>query len=369
MKIYSTEFGSKLYGTSTPTSDTDIKHIVLPPLDDLLILKRIENKVKKTNDVKNVRNSVDDIDEEMIPLQIFARHFLNGQTYAIEIAFSILGNHAGQTINDPRGTVYERDNTHYVTISNDSLMGGYQSHAYFVDFVKELKEKFLTSNIKAMMGYVVNQANMYSFKGERLNVTRELIDIFSKVPLPDTQICVGDIYLQNQLFFKSTNDLALKYPKYFKITTYNRDGSGDQAPCFTILEKTIPFTDKVDYAYRVLKTIENKYGSRAERASESNVDWKATMHALRIVDEGIAILQDHKIDFPFHENYVEYLLKIKNGQIPLEQVKDEISEKLELLKDLEKNTTLPQYTVELNLKFEEWLASWMYRFYGIEYHE
>ena len=48
-KLFSTLYGSRLYGTQTPTSDLDLKHIVLPPLDRLLLGRGVENKVKKTN--------------------------------------------------------------------------------------------------------------------------------------------------------------------------------------------------------------------------------------------------------------------------------------------------------------------------------
>lgn len=97
-KLFTGLYGSSLYGTNTPTSDRDVKHIVLPDLDSLLLGKKLEAKVKKTNNQKNTRNSADDVDEEFIPLQIFARHFVEGQTYAIELAFALDGLHAEQTL-------------------------------------------------------------------------------------------------------------------------------------------------------------------------------------------------------------------------------------------------------------------------------
>lgn len=97
-KLFSVMFGSRLYGTQTPTSDVDWKHIVLPSLDHLLLGRGVDNKVKKTNNVKNVRNGADDVDEEFIPIQVFAKHFMEGQTYAIELAFAIEGNHASQQL-------------------------------------------------------------------------------------------------------------------------------------------------------------------------------------------------------------------------------------------------------------------------------
>src|ERR1035437_5203403 len=301
-KLFTTLYGSGLYGTKTPTSDRDLKHIVLSPLNDLLLGKKIDNKVKKTNTEKNVRNGVDDVDEEFITLQTFARHFIEGQTYAIELAFAIDGNHAEQTFYDPRGIVKMYKTGHgksaiakpMVTINDfapyDNLTGDRVETPFIIEFIRELREKFLTSNIKAMMGYVVNKASLYSFKGERLNVTREALAIFTSAANCFVGVKVGDILHEDPWFALKTAELAAKYPKYFKKTEYDRDGSGVMGPCFMILEKVIPFTDRIEHSLRVITTIEKKYGSRAEQASESNVDWKATMHALRIVDEGLQIL-------------------------------------------------------------------------------
>lgn len=87
--LFKTRYGSWLYGTNTPTSDLDYKHIVLPYLDDLLVGKRVKNEVEKTNTEKNTRNSAEDVDNEYIPLQVFAHDFLGGQTYALELAFAV----------------------------------------------------------------------------------------------------------------------------------------------------------------------------------------------------------------------------------------------------------------------------------------
>jgi RNA repair pathway DNA polymerase beta family len=86
--LFSCQYGSRLYGTQTPTSDLDLKHVYLPALNDLLVGKQLANKVKKTNTKMNTRNGADDVDEEFLPVQVFARDFMMGQTYALELAFA-----------------------------------------------------------------------------------------------------------------------------------------------------------------------------------------------------------------------------------------------------------------------------------------
>ena len=372
-KLFTTNYGSKLYGTQTPTSDTDLKHIILPELDTLLLAKKVENKVKKTNAEKNTRNGVDDVDEEFIPLQIFARHFVEGQTYAIELAFALEGNHAEQQIFDPRGEVFMFKTGHgkstitnpMVTINHDGLAGGSKCTPYFVEFVKELRTKFLTSNIKAMMGYVVNQASLYSFKGERLNATRDFREVLMHAY---TDTSAGDDpltgFVNTPQFVKEFSELQAKYPKYFKISEYDIGGER-MRPCFVVLEKTFPHTNTLGQSLMVIDTLIKKYGSRADQASETNVDWKATMHALRIVDEGIELLSTKKITLPFKQDYVDRLLSIKRGELPLEPIKEELSAKLDMLKELEKSTDLPTCNAEFMKEFDAWMAAWMRKFYNV----
>lgn len=377
--LYSTLYGSHLYGTNTPQSDHDVKRIVLPDLSDLLLCKRVENKVKKTNTEKNVKNTADDVDQEDIPLQVFVRDFALGQTYALEIAFSCEGDHAQQTFYDPFGDLFR-------------------------DMVRKLKTEFLTSNIKAMMGYVVNQANLYSFKGERLNCAREFRELLMTMwtdkdagddqlhdSLPDEKLeayreSLGDDWAKfapNAVGYKEFYGEQLaeavkagrealqvkfaalqeKYPKYFRIDQYDI-GGGRMRPCFVLLEKTFPWSITLNHALKVADTLINKYGSRADAASESNVDWKATMHAVRIVDEGLELLEYKKITLPRHNP--ARLLQIKRGELPLEPIKNELVEKLECLKELSATTDLPNSSDEqFKKRLEAFTLHWLTRFYGL----
>lgn len=371
-KLFSCLYGSGLYGTKTPTSDRDVKHIVLPSLDHLLLGKKVVNIVKKTNNEKNTRNGIDDVDEEFIPLQIFAKDFMMGQTYALELAYALEGDHAEQTLYNDGGIAYKDQAWVWKDHANGFPL-------YYIDFVCELRAQFLTSNIKAMMGYVVNQASLYSFKGERLNVARELLDIMrsqlghadgfgghehgekSLTDLMDWQ--EGQNYKHVGLNFE-TWELSLKYPKYFKESEYDI-GQDRKRPCYVLLEKTLPHTMTLRHAITVVETIVKKYGSRADAASESNVDWKATMHALRIVDEGLMVLTDHKLEFPLKPEAVARLLSIRRGEVSLTEVTAELNEKLDRLKTLEKTTSLPATSEAMRLEFEEFMSKWLRKFYKL----
>jgi hypothetical protein len=364
--LYSCLYGSRLYGTQTPTSDLDWKHIVLPNLDQLLLGYTVTNKEKKTNTARNVRNTQDDVDETFIPLQVFARDYYMGQTYALELAWSIDGDHALQAF-----TTAQAEPTFWYQTTGD------RKHLMFYQFTRELRDRFLTSNVKAMMGYAVNQASLYSFKGERLNCVNEVNALFLQV---DKSIygstvdgvaewTVAEIFAIG--FFKyQFNEIATKYPKYFRIADYDI-GGGVIKPCFMLLEKCLPFTNTYEHTMRMLTAIKGKYGSRAQDAAATagsetkTVDWKATMHALRIVDQGIQLLTEHRMTFPFEQPYVDKLLSIKRGEVPLEEVTEELNAKLDNLKNLEAASTLLPASQARRAELDVWLAAWLRRFYNL----
>jgi hypothetical protein len=334
-KLFTTRYGSWLYGTNTPESDEDYKHIILPSLDGLLIGKRIKNKVDKTNTEKFVKNTAEDIDKENIPIQILAKDFLGGQTYALELAFAVDFTKAHQVIHDER----------------------------IIPFCHELRSKFLTSNMTALIGYSVNQASLYSLKGERLNAIREVKALFEDMisrfgfdKKPNEDI---------ELFENKAKTIELAFPKYVSVTTYAIDHEGTMRPCLRLLEKTLPYTNTFKTNLNTVNTHLKKYGSRADAASIDNVDWKATMHSLRVVNEGISLLKEKSLTFPFDGEYIELLLSIKRGELPYPVVIELINEKLDLLKTLELESDLPIKTHELTLELEAWLAKWMRVFYEI----
>jgi hypothetical protein len=330
-KLFTCLYGSSLYGTQTPTSDRDVKHIVLPDLGDLLQGMTIKNDVHKTNKDRNVRNGVDDVDEEFIPIQIFARDFLEGQTYALELAFAVRFTDAEQVIHDGR----------------------------FNTFCAELREKFLTSSMKAMMGYAVNQAELYSDKGERLNAARALWDFLAGFNIHHPEHKLGDY----PFFPTGVAPLAGQYPEHIQITTYDQNGKGKMEPCIKVLGRILPYTNSFAEATNTVQKLINKFGVRAKAASATNVDWKATMHALRVINEGVEILTTKNLVLPYEPAWVRVLLLIKDGKMPYEVVRMMIEATMKHLTELEATSTLPKLTHELRQQQDEWLLTWLKEFY------
>jgi hypothetical protein len=334
--LFSTQYGSKLYGTNNAASDTDLKHVVLPSLNDLLLGKTVQNVVKKTNKKEFTKNSAEDTDEEFIPIQIFATHFLEGQTYSLELAYAVDFTEAFQIVYDPA----------------------------FKDFCHELRDKFLTSNMSALIGYAVNQASLYSFKGERLNAVRAVKNVYETFINILTANSKPTDCLTN--FNLSMQEISFEFPKYVQVTEYAIDRASTMRPCIKLLEKVLPYTSTFETNLAVVKSHLKKYGSRADAASVDNVDWKASGHALRVVDEGIMLLKNRYLEFPFQNNYVDLLLQIKNGQLPYSDVIAMLNERLEELKTLEITSALPKKSPELIEQFDAWLVNWLRYFYNLQ---
>ena len=63
-------YGSKLYGTDNPNSDTDYKGIFVPNEKDILLKRDIEHYNFNSNDEKT-RNSKNDIDLQLFSIYKF----------------------------------------------------------------------------------------------------------------------------------------------------------------------------------------------------------------------------------------------------------------------------------------------------------
>lgn len=320
--LYTTHYGSYLYGTSTPLSDVDYKHIVLPTMDSLLLNKQLRNIVKNTATGKNTSN---DVDNEYIHLQTFANAFVKGQTYALEIAYSVLSeNHKLKTVYNP----------------------------LFGEFVKELTSKFLTNNISALVGYAVNQANMYSLKGSRYQTITEIVSLLNTV---DPTVLYKDT---SKDFQDAVDALMNKHPRH--CFRYDDDtGTG-----YSVLSKKLPFNNTMSQWLFTMQSMVSKYGSRAKE-SAAGVDWKATMHALRISKQGIDLLQNKKLEYPLNPEFVSRLLEVKQGKVDMDEISTELANSIDLIYKLQDQSTLPKFDDEFSDTFDTWLAGWVRKFYNI----
>lgn len=315
--LFSTIFGSRLYGTDVPDSDFDYKHIILPDLDKLLL---------GWEPVNVFRNNV-----EFVPVHVLARDFLRGQTYAVELAFAV---------------------TDVGTPDHRACDSRIQT------FCAELRSKFLTRNIGAMVNFANSQATKYSFKGERLNAAKELYAALAGFPLRSK---VKD----HEVIPEIVSDLHETYPDCVSFTEYDSDGQGKMQPCIWLLGRTMPLSATVEHTVKQVDAIIRKYGKRAnDAANENETDWKAMMHAVRIAYEATELMRTGELTFPHDPEYVrEELLPIREGKLAKEAVSQLINAKIQALYEAQQVSSLPEFNENMPIELEAWLIPWLRRFY------
>jgi hypothetical protein len=328
--LFSCLGGSSLYGTAHSESDRDIKRIFLPDMNDLLLGRPIKNIMIKTNKVDGRKNGPEDVDQELIPIHTFARDLLGGQTYALELAWAVEYTGAEQVVHDLR----------------------------FMNFCRQLRTKFMTSSVDAMSGYAMEQAKKYSFKGDRLNAVAATVELFFKFPAGDK------IKSWAETFETEAEKLQAEHPGLFEVTDYDCNGKGDMRRCVKVLETTLPYTGGFGYHLVTLKNMQKRYGARTRAASNSTADWKATMHAVRVIDEGIQLFTEGDLVFPYPDPaYVAHLHQIRRGELSREEVDAEIDYKFMELNGRKAVSTLPEYGPRIASELEVWLLDWLREFY------
>lgn len=283
-QICKIQFGSHLYGTNTETSDLDYKGVFLPS-EEQILLGRIPKTNNSTSDISR-KNFPGEIDDEYYSLYHFLRLATQGQTVAIDMLFA------------PDDMVLEKD--------------------HIWDSLVENRDRLLSKNMGAFVGYARGQAAKYSLKGERLNRLQKFHDKLNEVSIPDTPLgCLWKILPRDD-------------------ERMNPQGIQE----LQIAGKWYGETTLVKHVLESVKTSISRYGTRAHAASEANgVDWKALSHAVRVSLELLEILDDGIVTFPLKESRT--VLGIKLGQVPLENVQQMIDANLEEIETKMAASSLP----------------------------
>lgn len=290
MNIVKMLFGSHLYGTATPESDTDYKGIFLPSKRDILlnrIPKSVNSSTKKHNAGKNTN---EDVDAEIYSLQYFLKLACEGQTVALDM------------LHAPEDMILE-------------------SSEIWSEIVAE-RHRFYTNNLKAFIGYARKQASKYGVKGSRLNAAKQVINLLECVG-PEIKLSVlwGNLPVGEHLFHVEPNPNGI--------------------PQYQVCGRTLQATQTAGYTLKILKTFYEEYGHRAELAAKNEgIDWKAISHAVRAALQVKEILVDNTITFPLKE--ADTLLKIKQGKLDyLTEAAPMLESLMDEAEDLSLKSSLP----------------------------
>lgn len=346
-KFFEVTYGSRLYGTNTPESDTDMKVVYVPELSDML-LGRKPAIFKDRFDVSGNRLGVNDtmpangVETEFFPVQTFVRDFVNGQTYALEMAYAYLSH-------------------------GEPKMGfGYNMEKPVYDFVKELVDNFANAEVYSMVGFAMKQTFDYVRRGERLNAAKEMLEavdrLKKRVPVPpnlsgdpraearlDTMLdglplldhLAKELNLETEVLVngkKPQNSLKLNGRNYMETTT-------------------------LEHLYNQLEKVVKQFGDRSNAAAETDVDYKSLSHAVRVYQQAIELLDHGTMTFP--RPNAAYLLSVKQGKEDLETVKTLLRQLDDEVQAKVLSSTMQKKTPELQQAAEEWLLKQLKSLYEL----
>jgi hypothetical protein len=293
--IVSMLFGSHLYGTNTPKSDMDYKGVFMPTKEAIYLSRVNKSYTFNTKKGSQEKNEADDKDIEMYSLHYFIKLACEGQTVALDM-------------------LYAPDNM----LINTSLTWA---------AIRQNREKFLTKNLKAFIGYARRQAAKYGIKGSRLAACKKVMEIIDGV---------NHTKLTQPIMYHVWDQLPEE--EHLHHLGENENGVRQYQVCGKIIQEKVSLGN----AYEMLKKFHDNYGERARKAeANEGIDWKAVSHAMRAAFQLKELLTDHTITFPLRE--AEYLKKIKSGELHfVNQVNPTLETLMDEVEELSKKSDLPE---------------------------
>lgn len=290
-------FGSHVYGTSLPTSDTDIKQIYIPE-PKAIILQRVKDSINvQTKQDLTAKNKANDIDCETFSYQQYLKLLMEGQTVALDMLF----------------TPY----SFYKTLPYPAWHD-----------IEDNKHRFLHSGTSSFVGYCKTQAAKYGIKGSRMAALKIFINFFASLPKGD----------KLRTHWGVISDLALATEHVSLDSILGPQGIYNEH--LNVCNCKMGQTVSVEYALTQYTKIYDNYGERAKLAEKNEgIDWKALMHAVRVASQAEELLLTQKITFPRPE--APLLLQIRKGELPYKQVAEIIEQGLDKVESAKAKSSLP----------------------------
>lgn len=315
--VFKTYYGSRLYGTAGPNSDTDIKGVFLPKKEDLLLAKAPKHFILNTN--KSGSNTKDDVDESYLSLHYFIELLTQGETNALDMFFSFT--------------------------NKEALI---ETSPIYEELIKNA-DKLITKNVSKYLSYCKSQAIKYSMKGDKLNNFNAFRDFLDN---KTGHVLLKDALLINNVIrFKDieVNEHSTEYFKGTKLIGKRNkiEGTpfGDHVYVLIAENKELYFMIS-DIKFQMNGTInENKsslyktlksYGKRSENAANDHgADFKALSHAVRVLFQAEELLTTGKITFPLKGENLQLVrdIKFRKTNMTFEEIVEFIEKKLKYIEE------------------------------------
>lgn len=335
-ELFTSTFGSHLYGTSTPTSDIDTKVVYLPAFEDVLLGRKLRTFKKRVDAAgqpvpDDAQMPAGGSEVEYIPLQTFCRDYLNGQTYALEVAMHLAGDRSASWI------------------------------------IEELVKRFTTKNVSSLLGFAMKQTFDYVHRGQRLEQARRVVAAMQVLVANDKDGRYEEFTGGKQLRLDHTvhgEKVLHTLARAAELEIGSSVNAGKEMETLKLNGREYLETTAVGHLLEAVSKLVQSYGHRTQAAAEMEVDRKSLMHAVRVYQQALELLETGRITFP--RPNAEELLRIKTTA-PLEEVKKLLLELDAQALEAEKTSqVLPKKTEELEKQFDSWLLEVLRKVYDLK---
>lgn len=289
--IYKIRTGSHLYGLNTPESDEDYGGILLPTIYQLLgthPIKEIDKSNKKSSEGR--RNDKDDVDFKLYTLSQFLHLLTQNNPNIVEFLYS-----------DEKDILVDSD---------------------IIKTLRENYDKFISKKVwYSFSGYAFAQKKKLETKRERfLNLQKGINWIEENENLDQTN--------KYQTITQVQAETLNRMIKYYK-------GGKGNTNSFTKGFEIKMIYDKLVHEY-------NTYGWRLHTESFEKLlyDCKFAYHLIRLLHEGRELLETGKITFPITGKVYEDIMRVRNAEVPYEDLLIMYEKYYKLCEEAYENTTL-----------------------------
>jgi hypothetical protein len=308
--LYITKYGSKLFGTDNPQSDTDYKGIFVPTKRDVLLKRDLEHYTYSSGE-SHSKNSKEDIDLQLYSLYKWFHLLKKGETGAIDLLFSLF-RYDTQIFSD----------------------------AHFATIMRENYTKFYNRHLHSFVGYCVGQSKRYNVRGKRFGELERLVVYLEGVEGKRHGLKIEALFDELKLLFEAEEF------EYISIIMGRVSRMSDpyvEGTYLEVLGKKFRSSVSVGYFLERMVQMKREFGNRA-RASAKGVDWKALSHAMRVIDEVEELLDEGFITFPLPHRHA--IKSIKEGKESLDVVMDRLDIKLDRVRKKLAKSQLPTHSDE-----------------------
>lgn len=297
--VYRIEHGSRMYGTSTPQSDTDYKEVYIPSGRSILLQRIKAGRASGPDKEANEKNKPGDIDTNSFAVTKLFDMLVKGDIIGWELVFT-----------PPKNILLEHP-TYYTSVRSNYRI-------------------FLNRNVKGYVGYCRQQANKYGIRGSRIAAVRGMLDVLKWLPGNDK---LGDHW--------EVICAYVDYTEHCKTLQIENGSTKQVIPHIEVCGKKQPIHNQVKQAIACYKKIFDEYGHRALQAEKNEgIDWKAMSHACRVGEQALELLNHHTITFP--RPNADRLLSVKKGEVAYKEVADYLDDLLIRVETASEESLLPE---------------------------